>query len=114
MNMKLIKIDALPQVPTSHSGVGKKKVLLTDGEIPHLQQLGRVVFQPGDIVEKHSHTDFTELMYIEDGEGTMQVDDQIFSIGKGICIEVEPNESHTITVTGNTPLVLLFLGIYTQ
>lgn len=112
--MKLTQTTTLPDVSTTHSGVGSKKVIFSEGQIPHLQQLGRVTFQSGETVAPHSHTDFSEIMYIEDGEATMKVDDNEFPISKGSCIAVEPNEIHTITVTGDKPLILLFWGIYTK
>ncbi len=110
--MKIVSLDTLPEVSTSHSGVGKKKVLVSQNEVTHLQQFGRVTFQPGETVEPHSHSDFSEIMYVEDGEGIMKVDEHEFHISQGVCITVSPNEVHTITVTGTKPLTLLFFGIY--
>lgn len=112
--MKHVKTFDLPEMPTSHSGVGKKRQIINTGEVPHLHQFGRVTFQPGEVVTEHSHEDFSEIMYIEEGQGDMKVDNETFQINKGSCITVSPNEKHTITVTGDKPLTLLFFGIYTK
>ncbi len=110
--MKIARLEDLPEVTTSHSGAGKKKVLVADGLVPNLQQFGRVTFQPGEIAKEHSHDKFSEIMYVESGSGIIKINGEKNEIKKGDCITVEVGELHEIINDGQEPITLLFFGVF--
>lgn len=44
----------------SHDSTVEKKVLLKNGEVPHVTQLAVATLKPGEQATKHSHKDMTE------------------------------------------------------
>ena len=110
--MQISTLDTLPDVATTHAGIGTKKVILSDGIVPHLQQLGRVQCNPGQILQRHHHTDMYEIMIVDEGHGEITINEKTFVLNKGTCITVDPNEDHEIKNRGTTPLALFFFGIY--
>ncbi|MBP7832669.1 MAG: cupin domain-containing protein [Candidatus Levybacteria bacterium] len=110
--MKIVNLQNLSEVPTSHAGAGLKKVLVSPGEVPNLHQFGRVVFKPGEIAKEHKHDEFSEIMYVESGTGTMRINRKDYKIHKGDCVSVEVGELHEVENNGRDPLILLFFGVY--
>lgn len=98
--MKIVSLDSLPTVTTSHNNAGKKRVMVGNGIVPHITQYSRVAFLPNEIVEEHSHPDMYEIMYIEEGEGIFKIDGVEHEVKKGDRITVEPNEKHEVRATG--------------
>jgi mannose-6-phosphate isomerase-like protein (cupin superfamily) len=52
------------------------KVLVKRGEIPHLNQVARIVLRPGQIATENYHDDMSEIFYITSGTGTFRYDGQ--------------------------------------
>ena len=44
------------------------------GEIPHLNQVARVVLRPGQIATENFHLDMSEVFYIVSGKGFIKYD----------------------------------------
>jgi len=109
--MKLIHLNKIETTKVSHNPNVTKQVLIGYGEIEHLTGFSRAVFPPGEIAYAHSHTNLTEIFFIESGEGTMTVDKETINLNPGMSIAVEPNEIHEINNTGDNDLTLLFFGI---
>jgi quercetin dioxygenase-like cupin family protein len=109
--MKIVKISGLKSVPTSHAGVGQKRVIIKPGEVSHLTQYGQVTFKPGDVAQEHSHPDMFEIFTIDNGKGKIKVNGKSYNIDTGNCIIVYPNEKHEITNSGYVPLIISYFGI---
>ena len=109
--MKIVSLDSIPEITTSHNKAGKKKVFIENNLIPHITQYARIVFDPSEIVEEHSHSDMYEIMYVEEGAGIFKIDGIEHAVKKGDCVTIEPNEKHEVRVTGENPLVLFVTGI---
>ena len=52
-----------------------------------------------------------EIFYVESGKGIMVVDDREYTLTKGTCIMVEPEENHEIINNSNQDLVINYFGI---
>jgi hypothetical protein len=52
----IVTLAAVPQVPVNHRGsAAVKQVIISRGQIPHLEGFGRAVVGPGQTVPLHSH-----------------------------------------------------------
>lgn len=62
------------------------------GEIPHINQIARIVLHPGQIATENSHMDMSEVFYIVSGEGVFKYD------GEERAIKVERIGASAFTV----------------
>lgn len=109
--MRIVSLQTIPEVETSHNKEIKKKVMISKGAMPLVTQVAQVVFRPGQIAEKHTHDDMFETFYIEQGEGIVAIDDTNVALEKGMCITVEPGEAHEIKNTGKEDLLIIVFGL---
>ncbi|HEY0003237.1 MAG TPA: cupin domain-containing protein [Pyrinomonadaceae bacterium] len=109
--MKIISLADLPEEGVTHNPEIKKRVLLRRGDVAHLTNFTRSELLPGQAASAHSHRDMFEVFFVQSGEGLMRVDDKEYGIEAGVCVTVEPGESHEILNTGAARLVLLYFGI---
>lgn len=109
--MKFTELNQLPTEPVSHNPAIQKKVMLRLGDLPHLTNFAQARFAPGQVAAAHSHQDMCEVFFVEAGIGVMQLDDRSYPLHAGVCIAVEPNETHEITNTGSEELVLTYFGL---
>ncbi|MDE3274080.1 cupin domain-containing protein [Pseudoalteromonas sp. G4] len=58
-------------------------------------------------VPLHLHKEHSEMVYIVDGEGRMQLGDKSFTIKKGDFVKIDENTPHGVTVTSQQPLKVL-------
>ena len=58
-------------------------------------------------VPLHLHKEHSEMVYIVDGEGKMQLGDKSFTIKKGDFVKIDENTPHGVTVTSQQPLKVL-------
>ncbi|MFY8350212.1 cupin domain-containing protein [Pseudoalteromonas sp. SSM20] len=58
-------------------------------------------------VPQHLHKEHSEMVYIVDGEGKMQLGDKSFTIKKGDFVKIDENTPHGVTVTSQQPLKVL-------
>jgi quercetin dioxygenase-like cupin family protein len=103
--------EDLPGEPVSHNPAIRKRVFLRLGEVPHVTQYSRSVFQPGQVAPRHAHPDMYEAFVCLDGAGVIQIDGEPFALVPGTFLLVEPGAAHEIANTGPGPLVLHQLGI---
>ncbi len=111
--MKYSSLNDTLKVGVSHNSEIKKKVLITSGQIPHLTQLARTTFKPGQIADSHVHQDLYEIFNVESGQGQIMIDKQKYILSPGVCVTVEPGEEHEVTNIGESNLVLTIFGITT-
>lgn len=109
--MKHITLDQLPEESVSHNPAIKKKVMLRLGELPHLTNFSQARFAPGQVAAGHAHADMCEVFFVESGSGTICVDGQDYSLEPGVCVAVEPHETHEVRNTGPGELVLTYFGL---
>ncbi len=109
--MKQTALNQLPEESVSHNPAIKKKVMLRLGDLPHLTNFSQARFGPGQIAAGHAHTDMCEVFFVESGRGTICVNGQDYPLEPGVCIAVEPNETHEVRNTGSTELVLTYFGL---
>ena len=109
--MKLISLQDIPLSEVSHNPAIKKRVMLSPGEIPAVTNFSVATFPPEEIAHAHSHSDMTEVFFIQSGTGTITVDDEEIELSEGHCITVEPGETHELRNTGTTELVVMYFGI---
>lgn len=109
--MKYISLDEINEVGVSHNPEIKKKVLILNGQIPHLMQFSRATLKPGQIANNHKHEDMYEIFNVESGEGEIIVNGSKYSLTSGVCVTVEPGENHEVINTGKVDLILTMLGM---
>ena len=109
-----MRIHALQDLPVTPLGPGtaiEKCMLVGPGIVPHVQQFVRAIFQPGQVAPAHAHADWTELFYIESGEGTLAVDGVFHPLRPGVTFRVEPGERHEITSAPGSELVVVYVSV---
>ncbi len=109
--MKIVHHDDLPDRPVSHDPAIPKRVLLARGDAPGLTHFARARFAPGQKAPAHTHPDLWEIFWVESGEGVARIDGAEHPLTTGACLLVEPDDEHEIEATGETSLVLVYLGI---
>ena len=58
-------------------------------------------------VLEHTHDQAAEVLYVEDGDGTMHVGDRTIDIHPGVSVYVPPGAPHSFDPTGRRPLRVL-------
>jgi quercetin dioxygenase-like cupin family protein len=111
--LRLSKLADLPEQPVSHDPKLIKKVMLNQGDLPHLAYFSQARFAPGQLAAAHSHTDMSEVFLVETGEGVIHIDGKPHPLQVGTCVTVEPGEQHELVNTGHVDLVLTYFGIVT-
>jgi quercetin dioxygenase-like cupin family protein len=109
--MKYRSLDLITATGVSHNPEISKKVLIENGEIPHITQLARVTFKPGQTANSHEHKDMYEIFNIESGSGKILIDSSEYQLRTGDCFIVEPNESHEIQNSSQEDLIITILGL---
>lgn len=109
--MKVSSIDSVPKLNVSHNPKIKKYMLVSNGEIPCVTNFSQAIFPPGETAEPHSHSDMTEVFFVESGQGVILVDEKVITLKAGTCVVVEPDESHELKNTGSSRMVVMYFGI---
>lgn len=109
--MKLTSLADLPAELVSHNPAIQKKVLLRPGDLPHLTNFSQARLAPGQIAAAHHHADMYEVFFVTSGTGTITIDRTPYALTPGVCVAVEPGESHEVKNTGNDELVLTYFGL---
>ncbi|RUS21747.1 cupin domain-containing protein [Endogone sp. FLAS-F59071] len=108
--MKITSLFALPIITVSHDPI-EKRVILKNGDVPHITQLACATIKPGQISSKHSHVDMTETFCFQSGVAEMEVDGNIFEVCSGTNVTVYPGEAHEIRNNGTEDVVVLYFGV---
>ena len=109
--MKITSLTQISEQSVSHNPAIKKKVMLHEGDLPHLTNFAQAKFAPGQVAAGHFHSDMWEVFFIQSGEGLILIDGEEYSLVKGSCILVEPGEVHEIVNNGEGELILNYFGI---
>lgn len=109
--MKFTSLAHLPEQVSSHNPLVKKKVMISNGELPNLTNFSQAIFAPGESVIPHIHPTMYEIFFVEQGEGIIRINEQDYPLEPGNCIIVEPQELHQLINTGSQDLILTFFGL---
>ena len=109
--MKWGSLASIGDEPVSHNAKIKKRVILRRGEVPHLTQIARASFPPGEIAPAHVHPDMWELFICETGEGTITINDGEIKLSPGTWVLVEPGDTHEISSSKGSQLILSVFGL---
>jgi quercetin dioxygenase-like cupin family protein len=109
--MKITNLDRIANTQVSHNPAITKKVMLDARDLPHLTNFSQAVFAPGQVAQKHFHSDMCEVFFVETGKGTIRIGDRDYPLIKGTCVAVEAGESHEIVNNGDRDLVLTYFGL---
>jgi mannose-6-phosphate isomerase-like protein (cupin superfamily) len=80
--------------------------LVDCGGEKNIRMLAELTVQPGSSIGKHSHENETEYFLILSGSGTVNDNGTDVVVHAGDAIVTGGGASHSISNTGNTPLVL--------
>ncbi|MGJ8725851.1 MAG: cupin domain-containing protein [Roseibacillus sp.] len=108
--MKITSANA-PWSEVSHNSAIKKQVFLANGEVPHITQFARSVFQPSQVASAHSHDDMWEVFLVTSGILTITIDGIAHELEAGASITLAPNETHELRNDGSEELHLTYFGI---
>lgn len=109
--MKMISLKDLPEEGVSHDPDLMKKVMIRQGQLPHLKSFAQLRMTPGQVAHAHAHDSLYEIFLIETGDGTLDVDGKEYTVSAGTCVVFEPAEVHEVTNTGSEELVLTYFGL---
>jgi len=111
--MKISALKNIEKTQVSHNPNIKKQLLISNGEIKNITHFSQTVFPPGETAPAHSHSDMTEVFFIQSGQGSILVDQKLIPLEQGMCITVEPGEVHELKNTGETELHVTYFGVIT-
>lgn len=109
--MKIKSLDEVEEEGSSHNKEIRKKVWVRNGEIPNLTQYAQVVLKCGHVAGAHTHMDMYEVFLGISGSGLIVLNNKEYRLESGVCITVEPGESHEVRNNGKEDLVVNILGI---
>jgi len=107
--MKIGLLERTAEEGLSHTEEIKKKVILRNGDVPHVTQFAQARFPPGKVAEEHSHKDMYEIFFVEKGGGKIKINGTDYQLKKGSYVVVEPGETHE--VTSDDELILTYFGV---
>ncbi len=107
-----MRLHALQDLPVTALGAGiEKRMLAEAGAVPHVMQFVRATFAPGQVAPAHAHADWTEIFYVESGEGLLTVEGETHPLRPGATFLVEPGERHEIAGGSTSELVVIYVSI---
>ena len=109
--MKISKLSVLDELSVSHDPQLKKKVMIKNGEVPHLTGFSQAKIPAGATVSSHTHEDMYEIFFVNSGEGVITIDSKEYFLNEGMCVVVEPKEEHSLKNGGNNDLILTYFGL---
>ncbi|MBE2220003.1 MAG: cupin domain-containing protein [Anaerolineae bacterium] len=109
--MKRVTLSELLEEGVSHDPGIKKRVMLRNGELPHITTFAQATFAPGQTVTPHAHADMAEVFFVETGEGLIWIEGEAYTLAAGVCVTVEAGETHELKNSGDSPLVLTYFGV---
>ena len=92
---------------TTKDGSEIRELLAHRNSAIRKQSLAEARLPPGARTTPHYHPQTEEIYYLLEGEGRMQIGDEIRSVGPGDAIAIPPGAVHTITNVGTTTLKFL-------
>eukprot|EP01118_Nematostelium_gracile_P003053 TRINITY_DN13494_c0_g1_i1.p1 TRINITY_DN13494_c0_g1~~TRINITY_DN13494_c0_g1_i1.p1 ORF type:complete len:166 (+),score=19.08 TRINITY_DN13494_c0_g1_i1:38-499(+) len=107
----LLEVSSLPEQNVNHFGSIKKRVILKNGQIPHITQFAKAIIPPGEVVEEHNHLSMYESFLVLKGEGKLIINGRTRIIAEDHFFWMVPGESHSIVNNSTSDLILLYFGV---
>lgn len=104
--MDVTNIDRVPAF-TTKDGSEIRELLAHRNSCIRQQSLAEARLPAGGASTPHHHPRTEEIYYILEGQGSMQIGDEIRAVGPGDAIAIPPEAPHQIRNTGS--VVLKFL-----
>jgi len=76
--------------------VYKKNIVFDEKDLASGAKFQIITFKPGNSVKAHYHKKTKEIFYIEDGEGTLKLNNEEFRCRKGDIFLCEPGDRHEV------------------
>ncbi len=103
-------LQEAPLEPTRHGAL--KRVLLRHEDVHSpLMFLNEVYVAPGERVERHQHEDMEEIFYFLEGEGRMQLEEEVQSVRAGDRVIVPMHIPHIVENTSTSELRFICFGV---
>ena len=109
--MIITNLNHLPPQTVSHNPEITKKVMLSMGDLPHLTNFSQAIFVPGQVAIAHAHQDMSEVFLVNAGKGIIRIEGTPYDLTPGVCVAVQPGETHEVINSGTNNLVLTYFGI---
>ena len=104
--MDIQNINEVPEF-TTKDGSEIRELLAHRNSCIEKQSLAEARLPCGSTTTPHYHAKTEEIYYIQEGEASMQIGDEVREVGPGDAIAIPPGQSHQITNTGNRVLKFL-------
>jgi len=69
--------------------------------------VAEATIEPGAGTDLHIHHTSEEIYFVIQGAGIMTLGDEVFAIGRGDTVCINPKQPHRVENTGNLPLKIL-------
>lgn len=104
---RLASYETSSPIHVATSGIDVR--ILLDADAAGAEHAGLAVLTgtPSTQVAEHVHDGAAEVLYVEDGDGTMHVGDRTVDIHPGVSVYVPPATPHSFEPTGRRPLRLV-------
>jgi len=108
--LKKLSLGDVPLEPTRHGAL--KKVLLRHEDVSsQLMFLNEVYVAPGETIAAHQHEDMEEIFYFLEGEGSMQIEEEVQSVVPGVRVIVPIQKVHVLENTGGKQMRFICFGV---
>ncbi len=97
-------VRRLEEIDLFRSVCGIRQSIITNADS---QELSLSYLHITDFSRKHYHNRTTEVYYVLEGNGEMELDDETVGISPGTCVLIEPGCRHT----ARGDLKVLILGV---
>src|SRR5687768_3881735 len=104
--MDIRNIDHVPAF-TTKDGSEIRELLAHRNSAIRQQSLAEARLPPGASTTPHFHPLTEEIYYILEGEGRLQIGDEVREVGPGDAIAIPPGAVHTIATIGDVTLKFL-------
>jgi mannose-6-phosphate isomerase-like protein (cupin superfamily) len=105
--MRLASYETTSPIHVASSGIDIR--ILLDSDATGAEHAGLAVLSgaPETRVAEHTHDESAEVLYVEDGDGTMHIGARTVDIHPGVSVYVPPATPHSFEPTGRRPLRVL-------
>ena len=110
------KRDAMKTELKEHMRGGDGTIAITHlvekEDIKNGRLMARIDIPVGASIGQHTHEGETEYYLIQEGEGEVQEAEGLKQVGPGDVVVTGDQESHSISNTGQTPLIMTAIIIF--
>lgn len=104
--MEIIKRDQVKPLVSEHGEAVRELASPSIADL-HRHSVAEVTIEPGGRSVRHYHRQQEEVYYILQGQGQMELDDEVHSVQPGDTVIIPPLTRHLIRNTGTQDLVMV-------